>query len=235
MSGARRLGLLGGTFDPIHFGHLDAADAAMAALSLDEVRLIPALDPPHRRDDPKGPVYQRFALVALAIADRPACLVSDIELLRQGPSYTFETLRALHAEGWRASQLFFILGSDAFADIAKWRGYPSVLDLAHFVVIARPGTTIEMATERVPDLRPRMCMSDARDERAAGSGAIDEPSTRIFLVDAGTRDVSSTQIRERLAAARSIDDLVPAPVARHIFKHHLYGAVDDLHGENART
>jgi nicotinate-nucleotide adenylyltransferase len=228
MSGARRLGLLGGTFDPIHFGHLDAADAARAALSLDEILLIPALDPPHRPVDPRATVYQRFALVSLAIADRPAYRVSDIELLRQGPSYTSDTLRSLHADGWQASQLFFILGSDAFAEIAAWHDYPAFLDLAHFVVIARPGTTIDMAIARIPTLRPRMCALPQ-------DGAIDTGSTRIFLVGADTRDVSSTQIRERLAAGRSIDDLVPAPVARHILKHHLYGAVDDLHGQNART
>jgi nicotinate-nucleotide adenylyltransferase len=224
----RRLGLLGGTFDPIHFGHLDAADAARTALSLDEILLIPAHDPPHRPIDPRATAYQRFALVSLAVADRPACRVSDIELLRDGPSYTADTLRSLHAEGWLASQLFFILGTDAFAEIATWHDFPSVLDLAHFVVIARPGTTIDMAVARTPELRARMCAPPQ-------GAAIDERSTRIFLVEADTRGVSSTQIRERLAAAQRIDDLVPAAVARHILIHHLYGAVDDLHGEDERS
>ena len=152
-----------------------------------------------------------------------------MELLRRGPSYTADTLHSLHVDGWQASQLFFILGSDAFAEIAAWHAYPSFLDLAHFVVIARPGVTIEMATARTPELRVRMT--------APVRAAMDIGSTRIFLVEADTRDVSSTRIRERLAATalHPIDDLVPAAVARHIFKHHLYGAVDDLHGENART
>ena len=228
MSGARRLGILGGTFDPIHFGHLDAADAARAALSLDEILLMPALDPPHRPVDPRATMYQRFALVSLAVADRPAYRVSDMELRRQGPSYTADTLRAFHAEGWRASQLFFILGSDAFAEIATWHEFPSFLDLAQFVVIARPGTTIDTAVAHTPELRPRVCAPPH-------GGAIDERSTRVFLVEADTRDVSSTRIRERLAAAQPIDDLVPAAVARHIIRHHLYGAVDGLHGENERT
>jgi nicotinate-nucleotide adenylyltransferase len=228
MSRARRLGILGGTFDPIHFGHLDAADAARTALSLDEIVLIPAHDPPHRPIDPRATAYQRFALVSLAVADRPACRVSDIELLREGPSYTADTLRSLHAEGWLASQLFFILGTDAFAEIATWHDFPSFLDLSQFVVIARPGTTIDTAVAHTPELRSRVCAPPP-------GGAIDERSTRVFLVESDTRDVSSTEIRERLAAAQPIDDLVPAAVARHILKHHLYGAVDDLHGEDERT
>jgi len=235
MSSARRLGILGGTFDPIHFGHLDAADAARTALSLDEILLIPAHDPPHRPIDPRATAYQRFALVSLAVADRPACRVSDIELLREGPSYTADTLRSLHAEGWLASQLFFILGTDAFAEIATWHDFPSFLDLSQFVVIARPGTTIDTAVAHTPELRARMCMGEAQGDSGLHNAAIDGPSTRIFLVASDTRDVSSTEIRERLAAAQPIDDLVPAAVARHILKHHLYGAVDDLHGEDERT
>ena len=222
-----RLGILGGTFDPIHFGHLDAADAASAALALDEIVLIPARDQPLRAVEPRASVYHRFALAALAVADRPECHVSDMELLRQGRSYTEDTLRALHASGRRGSQLFFILGSDACAGIAAWHGYPAFLDLAHFVVIARPGTSIDDATSRTPELRARMCTVPREQV------PLDGP-TRIFLVHAHTRDVSSTMIRERLASGQSIDDLVPPNVARHIHKHHLYGAVGSLHGEDER-
>jgi len=222
-----RLGILGGTFDPIHFGHLDAADAASAAMALEEIVLIPAYDQPLRVIDPRASAYQRFALTVLAVADRPECHVSDMELLRQGRSYTVDTLRAFHESGWRASQLFFILGSDAFAGIAAWHGYPGFLDLAHFVVIARPGTTIDEATRRSPEVRPRM--SPVPREHVASDGP-----ARIFLVHAHTRDVSSTMIRERLAGGQSIDELVPPAVARHIHKHHLYGAVDSLHDEDER-
>jgi len=222
-----RLGLLGGTFDPIHIGHLDAADAARAALGLDGVLFVPTHDQPLRPVEPRITGYQRFALAALAVSERPQDAVSDIELTRPGPSYTADTLRELHADGWRAAQLFFILGTDAFAEIAKWHGFPSFLDLAHFIVIARPGVTIDEATARIPELRSRM-------STATGDAEIGLGSTRIFLVHATTHDVSSTQIRDRIAAGRAIDDLVPAPVARHILKHQLYGAVDDLHGENER-
>ena len=223
----RRLGILGGTFDPIHVGHLDAADAASAALALNEVVLIPAHDQPLRVSEPRATVYQRFALAALAIEDRPDWHISDMELVRQGRSYTEETLRTLHDSGWRAWQLFFILGTDAFAGIAAWRGYPGVLDLAHFVVIARPGVAIDEAARRVPELCSRTSPPPERGE------SLDGP-TQIFLVHAHTRDVSSTMIRERLASGLPIDDLVPARVARHIQKHHLYGAVDNLHGEDER-
>ena len=213
MIASRRLGILGGTFDPIHFGHLDAADAARRAMQLDRVLLIPSFDPPHRPADPMASGFHRFALVALAIQDNDAFSASDMELTRTGPSYTADTLRAVARQGWRPSQIFFILGSDAFAEIATWREYPAVLDAANFVVIARPGTTLDAATARTPSLRGRLGQS-------------------IFLVEARTRDVSSSTIRARLATRQPIDDLVPAAVARHIAAHHLYGAVDDLHGQD---
>jgi nicotinate-nucleotide adenylyltransferase len=223
----RRLGVLGGTFDPIHVGHLDAADAASAALALDEIVLIPAHDQPLRLSEPRATDYHRFALATLAVDDRPDWRVSDMELVRQGRSYTVDTLHALHDCGWEASQLFFILGTDAFAGIASWHGYPGVLDLANFVVIARPGVAIDASTMPVPELRSRISPPPTGEEK------LDGPA-RIFLLQAHTRDVSSTMIRERLASGLPIDDLVPPRVARHIQKHHLYGAVDNLHGKDER-
>ena len=222
-----RIALVGGTFDPIHYGHLDAADAARRALSLDEVLLVPTNDPPHRPARPHASAFHRFALTALAISDRAGYRVTDLELSRVGRSYTIDTLEALHAQGWPASQIFFVLGADAFADIATWHRFPDVLEAAHFVVIARPGTAIESAMARVPMLRARV--------RETTVAARNQPGTGIFLVEARTRDVSSTTIRARLAAGQPIDDLVPTMVARHILAHHLYGAVDELHGEDTRS
>src|SRR5262245_61096779 len=123
-----RLGLLGGTFDPIHYGHLDAADAAQHALQLDEVHFIPSHDPPHRPSDPRASGFHRFALVGLALSGHARYRASDLELRRDGPSYTADTLRAMRAEGVSPSQIFFILGADAFAEIATWREFPAVLD-----------------------------------------------------------------------------------------------------------
>ena len=224
MRGARRLGLLGGTFDPIHFGHLDAAEAARTALGLDDVLLIPAHDPPHKPIDPRASAFHRFALIALALSDYPDFHASDLELLQDGPSYTVNTLRTLHAQGWAASQLFFILGADAIAEISSWHEFPAVLDAGHFVVVARPGTTLAAAVARTPELRPRL-----RAPREIGENST---QTSVVLVEARTRDVSSTAIRARLATRQPIDDLVPVAVARHILAHGLYGAVTDLHGQN---
>jgi nicotinate-nucleotide adenylyltransferase len=224
MIASRRLGILGGTFDPIHFGHLDAADTARRALHLDEVLLIPSSDPPHRPADPLASGFHRFALVALAIQGHTELRVSDMELTRTGPSYTADTLRVVTRQGWQPSQIFFILGSDAFAEIATWREFPAVLDRANFVVIARPGTTLDAASAKTPALRARL--------RSPGQETSGTSGTSIYLVEASTRDMSSSTIRARLAAGQPIDDLVPAAVARHIAAHHLYGAVDDLHGQD---
>ena len=224
MTAGRRIGILGGTLDPIHFGHLDAAEAARTALQLETVHLLPSHDPPHRSASPLASAFHRFALVSLAIQDCPAYRVSDVELTRSGPSYTADSLRALHAGGWTPSQIFFILGADAFAEISTWREFPDVLDGAHFVVMARPGTHLEEAASRTPELRPRL--------QRAGLDLPQDGKTRIILVEARTRDISSTMIRARLRTRQSIDDLVPSAVARHIVMHHLYGAVGDLHGND---
>jgi nicotinate-nucleotide adenylyltransferase len=199
-STVRRLGVLGGTFDPIHNGHLRAGEAAEQALALDEVRVVPASDPPHRALDPRASAFHRFALAALAIDGRPAWRISDAELTRTGPSYTALTLRALHAEGWQPSQIFFILGADAFAEIATWYEFPAVLDSANFVVVARPGAALNAAS----DVTARL--------------------TTIQRLEADTPDVSSTDIRARLAAGRSISGLVPPAVERYILNHGLYGS-----------
>jgi nicotinate-nucleotide adenylyltransferase len=219
----RRLGVLGGTFDPVHFGHLDAADAARSALALTDVLFVPSYDPPHRATDPRATAFHRFAMTALATNSRPWCRVSDLELLRKGRSYTWDTLRSLQQAGWQPWQIFFILGADALAEIATWHEFPAVLDMAHFVAVARPGATLDRALACTPQLRGRARSTLERVE--------DEGPTALFLVEADTRDISSTLIRQRIAARQPIDHLVPSEVARHIAAHHLYRVdVDtDLH------
>ena len=229
----RRLGVLGGTFDPIHTGHLRAGEAAGAALALDEIRVVPAHDPPHRTLDPRASAFHRFALIALALDGRPGWRLSDAELVRTGPSYTAHTLSTLHAEGWRPAQIFFILGSDAFVEIATWYDFPAVLEAANFAVIARPGTTLDQAAATTAAVGRRL--------RQVATGAriapMDTAETGTFLIETNTPDISSSEIRKRLATGRSIADLVPAAVARHIHTHHLYDSsptVDDLHGKAQR-
>ena len=226
MGGRLRLGVFGGTFDPIHVGHLDAASAARQALSLDDVLFLPSHVPPHRSADPRATMFHRFAMVALAIGDQPSSRASDVELRRTGTSYTFETLAALHAGGWAPSQLFFILGTDAFAEIAQWREFDRVVDGTNIVVVGRTGTSLESALARTP-LRPRVRPLDQAGEPSATTG--------VYLIEASTRDVSSTLIRAELTAGRSIAGLVPEAVERHIIKHGLYGAVDRLHGDTQVT
>jgi nicotinate-nucleotide adenylyltransferase len=197
-----KIGILGGTFDPIHLGHLEAAAAAERALSLDRVLLLPSRTPPHRSTEPRASIFHRFAMTALAAADRNM-LVSDLEVRREGPSYTALTLEALHREGFSPSHLFFIAGSDAFADVGTWYDYPRVLQLANFVVVSRPGAP------RVSDLIPNF-----------QSPIPDCPT--VLSVEADTPDVSSTDIRRRVGAGESIDGLVPSSVAGHIRRHRLY-------------
>ena len=214
---------MGGTFDPIHYGHLDAAEAARTALSLDEVWLLPSYDPPHRPADPVASPFHRFALVALAVSGYANLTASDLELQRQGPSYTVATLQDLHRIGWQPAQIFFIIGADAFADIASWRAFPDVLEAAHFAVVGRAGTTPE-------DIIPRLAPVAAR-VAPPGYQPQHERDTKVFAVAGRTRDVSSSLIRERLRQGRHLADLVPAAVERHIMANRLYGSVGPLHAE----
>ncbi|MCC6990912.1 MAG: nicotinate-nucleotide adenylyltransferase [Acidobacteria bacterium] len=208
-----RLGVLGGTFDPVHLGHLAVGRAAAAALALDHVQLVPSRVPPHRSVGPRASSYHRFAMTALAALGEPGWTVSDMELRRDGPSYSFDTLTALAAEGWAASQIFFLIGADAFADIATWSRYPEVLDLAHFVVVTRPGTTHDDVRARVPALAPRLVAAGDIGTRATPG---------IVLLAADTPDVSSTDIRARAARGVSLTGLVTEPVEQYIRRHGLY-------------
>jgi nicotinate-nucleotide adenylyltransferase len=200
------LGILGGTFDPIHNGHLAAADAAQQALRLDTITLIPSHIPPHRRDPVGATGEQRFAMAALAAAERPGWSASRLEVDRTGPSYTYDTLIQLGELVSVGARFYFILGADAFAEIATWSRYPAVLDLAHFVVVSRPGITLDSLRERVPTAFNRPSSSE--------SG--------VILLEANTPDISSTDIRRRVRAGLGLHGLVPDTVADYISTHRLY-------------
>jgi len=215
------LGLLGGTFDPIHFGHLAVARAAQRALGLKTIRFIPSSQPPHRPDRPRASGYHRLLMARLAVADDASGLhweVSDLELDRKGPSYTFDTLRTVHAEGMTPLQIVFLTGADAFAEIGTWHRFPEVLDLAHFGVVTRPGTALASLRERLPTLASRMI--EARDVTKTSS-------PHIILVPADTPDISSSDIRRLAARGESIADLVPSAVASYIAQHSLYHTAPD--------
>ena len=221
MTGRRGIGLLGGTFDPIHLGHLSAAAAAREALGLHHVLLLPSSVPPHR-PQPLASMPHRFGMVALAVDEQEGILGSDLELTSAGPSYTSATLHALHALGHAPSQLFFITGADAFAEIATWRDYPGFLDDAHFVVVSRGRWDATSVRGQLPSLAPRMIDVSSADRQPPASGR----GTHIYLVNRPTPDISSTAIRAQCAEGRPLTGLVPDAVARHIHRHGLYrGAV----------
>jgi nicotinate-nucleotide adenylyltransferase len=209
----RRVGILGGTFDPIHTGHVDVGDAAQRALELTELHLVTSHFPPHR-PPPETSSYHRFAMVALTTLERPAWRASDLELRHESPSYTARTLHKFHDRGYRPTQLFFVIGADAFAEVATWHDYPNILESAHFVVVSRPNFRASWLPERLPRLAGRMVTGPA------GAATSDGPV--IFLIDATTADVSSTAIRSRIATGAPIDGMVPARVQQHIERHGLY-------------
>lgn len=206
-----RLGILGGTFDPIHCGHLDVATAALSAVPLDLVWFMPSHVPPHR-GAPAASAADRLAMVEAAIAHHPGFVSSDLELRAAGPSYTSATLDRLQASGVDTTTLCFITGADAFRDIPTWKQYPAILDRCHFVVVSRPGVDASTMPAALPDLAGRMvALPAAVPARPA-----------ILLVDAPTAAVSSTDVRQRVAAQLSLDGLVPAAVAHYIETHRLY-------------
>lgn len=223
-----RVGVLGGTFDPIHLGHIAAADAAQDALALDAILLIPSNIPPHRADPTNASGEDRFAMAQLAADEQQRWMASRIELDREGPSYTYDTLLELRNQRGEAAmsdgrgaaapgvewQYFFITGADAFAEIATWSRYPAVLDLANFVVVSRPGITLDSIRERVPSAFPSPSLG--------ASGRQDLAKTRVILVEGHTPDISSTDIRRRVRAGQSLSGYVPDPVADYIRDHHLY-------------
>lgn len=214
------IGILGGTFDPVHMGHMAVAAAARQALALDVVQLVPTRTPPHRTRAPYASIYHRFAMTALAALSGDGLEVSDLDCDAPGPSYTSLLLDRLHNQGYRASQIVFIIGADAFAEIATWHNYPAILDRCHFAVISRPGRQTDELRARLPHLAARFI--PVAEGATTTSVPIESRTPAVFLIDAATPDVSSTDIRERRRAGLSIAGRVPALVEQYIGRHALY-------------
>jgi nicotinate-nucleotide adenylyltransferase len=172
---------------------------------------MPSNLPPHRTA-PQASARDRLAMVELAVHGDLTLVASDLELHTDGPSYTNTTLDRLAASGVDLKTLFFITGADAFRDLPSWRNYPAILDRCHFVAVSRPGFAAGTLRQLLPAIASRMI--DGRDAVPL------HPS--VILVDAPTAPVSSTDVRQRLASGRSIDDLVPPAVASYIERHGLY-------------
>lgn len=208
------LGILGGTFDPIHFGHLRLAEEARDALGLATVRVIPAGQPPHREQPGTG-AEDRLNMARLAIAGVPGYELDDSEVVRQSPSYTVLTLRRLRTELGATRPLVLILGADAFLGLPSWHEWEEILPLAHIAVGTRPGFSLDAAT-----MGPVLA---SLFSTAHGSAAdLTAPAGRIVPFDMTALDVSATGIRATLAAGGSARFLLPDAVLDYIETHHLY-------------
>jgi len=211
------IGILGGTFDPIHFGHLRLAEEMLELANLRQIRFIPTGTPPHR-EAPKTPALHRSAMVQLAIASQPAFVLDEREVNRAAPCYTVDTLRELRAELGAAQPLCLLMGGDAFLQLHTWHEWEQLFELAHIVVGYRPGFTLE---ERIhtatPELRQhyqqRLCSVDALSQQSCGG---------ITELAIPKLEISATDIRRRVAERRTIRYLLPSAVANYIHQHHLY-------------
>lgn len=208
------LGIFGGTFDPVHNGHLRLAIEVREALSLQEVRMIPLRHPPHRRT-PAASSPQRLTMLKAAIHNEPFLRLDRRELMRKGPSYTVDTLTSLRSE-LGATPLFLILGMDAFQSLPAWHRWEAVLDLAHIVVAARPEVSQSVPGELCSAMGSRL----VKEPR----GLSESPAGKILFQHVPILDISSSRIRAAVAHGRSVRYLVPDEVLRLIEKHHLYHA-----------
>ena len=210
----KRIGLLGGTFDPIHIGHLRGALEVAEQLSLDELRLIPSARPPHRQA-PQVSAADRLAMVALAVAGSPPLQVDDRELQRDRPSYSIDTLLSLRGELAAGDQLLLLLGWDAFCGLPSWHRWDELLNHCHLLVLQRPdaGGVLPPALSQL--LAPR----EVKDPQALRG-----PCGQIALLRQTPLAVSATQIRHLLASGKSARFLVPDPVLAYIHTHGLYRA-----------
>jgi nicotinate-nucleotide adenylyltransferase len=205
-----RLGIMGGTFDPIHYGHLLAAEASRVRLRLDQVLFVPT-GQPWQKPVGVGAAGDRHAMTVLATASNPAFAVSRIELDHPGPTYTVQTLRHLRAELPEGTGLFHILGADAVLHLPTWKDPAEVLALAELVAVTRAGH----------DLRRLQATLDAVMGPDAPPGAA---AARLHVVDIPDLAISSTEMRARVAAGESIRYLTPDPVVAYIDEHGLYRA-----------
>jgi len=190
------IGVIGGTFDPIHIAHLIIAEAALEALSLRQVVFVPAARPPHKDVGRLTPIGHRLEMVRLAIAGNPRLAVSDIEARRESPSYTIDTIRELRSGLGAAEEIHFIMGGDSLVEFFTWKDPLELLGACRFAVVPRPGVSLDDADPRILD--------------------------RATIIAAPEMSIASRDIRERARLGRTIRYLVPAPVESYIHEKKLY-------------
>jgi len=212
---ARRVGILGGTFNPIHLGHLRSAEEVREVQRLDRVLFIPSASPPHKRHEGLAPAQHRLAMVRRAVIGNPFFRVSTIEIERSGRSYSVDTLRALRAR-MPAAAFSFIMGTDAFREIETWKDYQSIFALCDLVVTSRPPRAETALIDLLPvAVRDQFCYLDGELTHRTGN--------RIVFQRISGLDISASAIRDHRAAGLSIRYLVPPVVERYITRHGLYG------------
>lgn len=217
-SDSKRVGVFGGTFDPIHYGHLRPALEVFQACSLDELYFMPAAVPPHKQQRPVSPAAMRLAMIDLAVSGTPGFYSSSYELDKGGTSYSIDTLSAF--QNVIGGRLFFIVGRDAFADIATWKSYGNLFGVANFIVMSRAGIESKGVDAGNLEVFPVAIRGDFCYE---GEGAYRHRSGNLVLFQSVTRfDISSSMIRGERLAGRSIAYLVPAAVEHYIREHDLY-------------
>lgn len=212
------LGILGGTFDPVHYGHLRLAQEAAGKLKLERVRFVPSGTPPHR-PTPGTPAADRLAMVRLAVAGNALFEVDDRETRRSGPGYMVDTLGELRREAGADRPLALLLGADAFLDLATWSRWHGLFDLAHIVVAHRPGFPVDTWQDRMPQPLAREYTSRLMQQPLAVHLA---PAGGIAVVAIAALDISATMIRECLGADASPRYLLPDSVLDYIQTHTLY-------------
>lgn len=212
-----RLGLFGGTFDPIHCGHLRSAEEVREAFALDEVRFVPCGVPPHRSDRPGAAARHRLEMVRLAVAGNPGLSVSDLEVTRPGASYSIDTVRHFSARLAPGDELYLILGLDAFLLIGSWKDWRELLTLTHVIVTSRPGFGDTLPYDQIPVVvREAFCYDSVR------FGFRNESGKEILFKRLTDVSVSASTIRELLGKGKSIRELVPSEVQRYVQDQHLY-------------
>ncbi|MCX5735988.1 MAG: nicotinate-nucleotide adenylyltransferase [candidate division NC10 bacterium] len=222
-----RIGIMGGTFDPIHLGHLRAAEEIYWAFGLDRIIFVPAARPPHKEEVVAASAMHRYEMVSLATVFTPYFTVSPIELQRKGKSYSVETVREFQRLSGPDTNLYFVVGVDAFLEMSEWREAKELLTLARVIVTARPGWRLDEVEHLLAPEQRRLLghptfkylkVSEVDPERVEEAPA----PRQVLLVEVVSLDIASREIRQLVEEGRSIRHLVPDTVAAYMAKNRLY-------------
>jgi len=217
-----RLGLLGGSFNPVHNGHLAIARQTRETLGLDQILFVPTSHPPHKPNGSLAPAQDRYEMVRLAIASDPTLAISDVEIRRPGKSYSIDTIRLLQQEYGVHAQLFFLIGIDAFLDFPSWRDPLTLLDLCRFVVLSRPGLSFRSLSTVA--LLPPIPYPSLADLDTGRMSRIEVPLGKqgLTCLKLPPCPISASDIRSRIRQGLPVANLLPPLVESYILQHYLY-------------